>query len=313
LKIAYVSGVRYGHELLATLLENNFDVSIVFSYDYSKKKFYSDYVSFNGITKKYGIKHVCVKNINDVENVRLLQKIQPDLLLVMGWSQLLREEILKIPKNCTIGSHPTELPKYRGRAPIPWSIIKNLKQSALTFFYMDAGIDNGDILEQQKFQINPEDDATSLYEKIISIGKKMLLNNLPLLEKGKAKRIKQDESKFKEYWKKRTPDDGKINWSITAKEINALIRATTHPYPGAFSFFNTKKFKIWKAKSLEEKSTEPGKILGINNEGVKVGTGKGVIVIQNISLGEGKEKSAEKLFSNKNIGEFLGSQKNYSQ
>jgi len=95
LKIAYFSGVRYGHELLATLLEKNFEVSIVFSYEHSKKKFYSDYVSFEDITKKYGIKHVCVKNINDGENLRLLQKIQPDLLLVMGWSQILRKEILK--------------------------------------------------------------------------------------------------------------------------------------------------------------------------------------------------------------------------
>ena len=122
----------------------------------------------------------------------MIKQIKPELILVMGWSQILKDTIIKIPKKGVIGSHPTELPKYRGRAPIPWSIIKGLKESALTFFYIQEGVDDGDIVDQQKFIISEHDDATSIYNKITNIGKEMILKNLNLIESGSVNRIKQD-------------------------------------------------------------------------------------------------------------------------
>ncbi|MEX2060292.1 MAG: formyltransferase family protein, partial [Nitrosopumilaceae archaeon] len=189
MKIVFISGVRFGLDLLRFILDNKWKVSAVFSYADSKKKNYSDYASFDEITRKYKIKHVKVQNINDKENVKELKSINPDLILVMGWSQILKREILTIPRIGIIGSHPTMLPKYRGRAPIPWSIIKGLKESALTFFYMKEGTDDGDILDQRKFKISSNDDATSLYEKITNLGKIMLLKNLQLLQNGKENRV----------------------------------------------------------------------------------------------------------------------------
>jgi len=186
MKIAFIGGVKFSHELLSTILSNGWNVSVVFSYEDSKKKYYSDIDSFTELTKKYGIKHVQVNNINDDENIQILKEIEPDLILVMGWSQLLKNEIIKIPKLGVIGSHPTELPKYRGRAPLPWTIIKNLKESALTFFYINEGIDDGDILDQRKFNISDEDDASSLYEKMTTLGKEMILDNLVILKDNKA-------------------------------------------------------------------------------------------------------------------------------
>ena len=88
------------------------------------------------------------------KNIILLKKSKPDLILVMGWSQLLKDELIDIPKIGIIGSHPTELPKYRGRAPIPWTILKGLTKSALTFFWIDKGVDDGDILDQEFFSIS---------------------------------------------------------------------------------------------------------------------------------------------------------------
>ena len=117
-------------------------------------------------TEKFNIFHVKVDKINDEKNIEILEKINPDLILVMGWSQLLSLKIIQIPKFGVIGSHPTELPKYRGRAPIPWSIIKGLKESALTFFYIQEGVDDGDILDQSKFDISDNDDASSIYQKM---------------------------------------------------------------------------------------------------------------------------------------------------
>jgi len=240
MKIIFISGVKFGYDVLESILENNWKIDTSFSYLSEKKKFYSDYANFENLTKKYDVIHKQVNNINDQENVDLIKKINPDLILVIGWSQLLKKEIIEIPRLGVIGSHPTELPKYRGRAPIPWSILKGLKKSALTFFYIQEGIDDGDIVTQKQFEINDVDDATSVYEKMTVLGKKMLSEILPLLESNKITSKKQNSELFIENWPKRTPLDGKINWSKSAKEIHNLIRATTFPYPGAYTFFKNK-------------------------------------------------------------------------
>jgi len=303
MNIVYISGVKFGHELLDSVAKSGWKIQAIFSYDDSKKQLYSDFVSFDDIAIKYGIKHIKVNNINDENNIKLLDQINPDIIFVMGWSQLLKPKILRIPKIGVIGSHPTELPKFRGRAPIPWSIIKNLKTSALTFFYMEEGIDDGDILDQQRFDIDEDDDAESIYNKIIHIGKEMLLRNLTLLENGKEVRVKQDPSKFIEYWPKRTPDDGRIDWSKEGKDIHRLIRATTRPYPGSFCFFKKNQLRIWKADYLDEKSDGHGKIMMINNDSVTVGTGNGVLLLKQISIGDSEVLyNATRIFSREDVG-----------
>ncbi|KAF6244004.1 methionyl-tRNA formyltransferase [Nitrosopumilus sp. b1] len=307
MKIVFISGVKFGKELLKELLENDFDVSAVFSYEESKQKIYSDYSSFDDICKKFNIKNIKVNNINDSENVEVIKSINPDLILVMGWSQLLQGNIISIPKFGVIGSHPTELPKYRGRAPIPWTILKNLKESALTFFYIEEGIDNGDILDQMKFKINDTDDATILYNKIINLGKIMIVKNLKLIQNNSAKSIKQDPMKFIENWPKRTPEDGLINWNKTSDEIFRLIRATTHPYPGAYTHYHGKKLKIFKAEVINNNISEPRKILSVTSTGVHVGTKKGVIILQSIQFMNENESNASLFFSQNDVGDYLES------
>ncbi len=301
MKIIFISGVQFGHEVLSHILKHNQKVSLIFSYDDSKKKNYSDYVSFDDISKKYNVQNIKVNKINDQENFELIKNVNPDLILVMGWSQLLDKKILKLPIIGTIGSHPTELPKYRGRAPIPWTILKNLKKSALTFFWIDQGIDDGDLLDQRFFDIS-DDDAFSLYQKISELGKQMLLENLEKLENGIITRIPQDESKFIEYWDKRTPDDGKINWKKTAKEIHLLIRATTHPYPGAFTIYNDHKLIIWKAKYSSLQGM-PGKISLINHD-VVIGTADGSIILEETSI-DSQKVEISKIFKNSDDGLVL--------
>ncbi len=193
MKIVFIGGVKFSYEILSHILKKGWKISACFTYKETKKKIYSDMVSFDDLLSKYHIKHIKVDNINDEKNIKILKKIKPDLILIMGWSQLLKSEIIKIPKLGVIGSHPTELPKFRGRAPIPWSIIKGLKKSALTFFYIEKGIDDGDILDQEKFEITPSDDATTIYQKVISKGKKMIIKNLKLIKNGKVKRKKQNK------------------------------------------------------------------------------------------------------------------------
>jgi len=295
----------FSHALLSKILEKNFDVKMIFTYNDSKKIFYSDFSSFDSIATKYDIPLQKVNNINDIENIELIKKIKPDLILVLGWSQLLKNEILSIPNITVIGSHPTELPKYRGRAPIPWTILKELKESALTFFYIDEGIDDGDILDQEKFFITEKDDSTSLYHKMTEIGKKMIIKNLEKFENNCATRTKQLQSNFIETWKKRTPEDGFIDWSKTSKDIHKLIRASTFPYPGAFTFFKQSKITIWKSSIIEQKNS-PGIISNVDLNGVLIGTGNGSILITSISVNDEKKINPMSFFSNNDVGSLLG-------
>jgi len=296
MKIIFISGVKFGYDVLESILQNNWKIHTSFSYLPEKKKFYSDYANFENLTKKYGVNHKQVNNINDQENIDLIKKINPDLILVIGWSQLLKKEIIEIPQLGVIGSHPTELPKYRGRAPIPWSILKGLKKSALTFFYIQEGIDDGDIVIQKQFDINDIDDATSLYEKMTTLGKQMLSKILPLLEINQIIGKKQNSKLFIENWPKRTPLDGKIDWTKPAKEIHNLIRATTYPYPGAYTFFKNKKLIIWKSTLDTSIIGEPGKII-IHNNQVKIGTYDGSVFLDMVSYDYHENKNGLEIFS----------------
>lgn len=306
MKIIFIGGVKFSHELLYHIIEKGWIISALFTYDESKKNLYSDYASFDVLGKRKQIlRHIKVNNINDEENLRVIKEINPDLILVMGWSQLLKNDIINIPRLGVIGSHPTELPKYRGRSPIPWSIIKNLKESALTFFYIQSGVDNGDILDQKRFTINENDNATIIYNKIIRIGKKLLEKNLTHLQEGKSKRIKQDESQFIENWPKRNPEDGLIDWNNDSKSIHRLIRATTIPYPGAFTFIKGKKLTIWDADYNLKDEGNPGIILQIEPI-VKVGTRNGILIIKKASFGNEQISNIRNIFSICNIGDKLG-------
>jgi methionyl-tRNA formyltransferase len=302
MKIIFISGVKFGFDVLEHILQKNWKISASFSYLHEKKKFYSDYANFDNLTKKYDIPNKQVNNINDAENIDMIKKINPDLILVIGWSQLLKKEIIEIPKLGVIGTHPTELPKYRGRAPIPWSIIKGLKKSALTFFYIDEGIDDGDILLQKQFLIDDIDDASSIYTKMTSLGKSMLMEILRLIETDNVTRTKQNSEDFIENWPKRTPLDGKINWLQSAKEIHNLIRATTHPYPGAFTIFKNKKLIIWKSTYDDTAINKPGKILMIENDKVEIGTGNGSIFLNLITYDGNKSQKTTNIFSSFDIG-----------
>lgn len=302
LKIIYISGVQFGYELLSSLLEHEKSISLIISYEDQKKKKYSDFANFKEISKKYNVLHKQVDKINDKKNVELIRSLQPDLIFVMGWSQLLSDELIDIPKIGIIGSHPTELPKYRGRAPIPWTILKNLTQSALTFFWINPGTDEGPIENQKFFKIDQNDDASTIYKKIIDIGKDMILEDLELIESGELRKIPQDQTKFIENWPKRQPDDGKINWSKSSSDIHRLIRASTHPYPGAFTYFGKKKIKIWKATISSDKSNGIGRIMEITDDKIKVGTADSSIILQKITSDFEDLENSKNIFLSTDIG-----------
>ena len=249
MKIVFVSSVedgRYYLEEIMSVKKSCTGIEAIVGLDGTPSK--SNRADFDDLAEKYGIKLIKTRDINSGETLSEIRNLNPDWIFVFGWSQLLKKDLLSIPKEGCIGTHPTLLPKYRGRAPVPWSIIKGLTKSGLTFFHINEGVDTGDILAQKEFDIDFADTAKDIHGKITRVGRQMIREFIPLLERGNPPRIPQDPQKHIENWPKRTPKDGLIDWDCSTNAIYNLIRAVTHPYPGAFALEKGRKVYIWSAE-----------------------------------------------------------------
>jgi len=209
----------------------------------------SDYVDLHELCRAAGIGVIDTENINAPATLDQIRRLEPDFLFTLGWSQLFKDELLSLPAHYVIGSHPSPLPKGRGRAPIPWTILLGEQRTAVTFFRMEIGVDSGPILQQRWFDIPPRCQAMDLYRLAAENLRDGFIELYRELEAGTAKETPQDHSQAS-YRAKRTPADGHIDFCEPAKNIDALIRAVSHPYPGAYAYFGDWKVHIWKS-SLE--------------------------------------------------------------
>jgi methionyl-tRNA formyltransferase len=264
MKFAYIGNVKFSFEILKYLIEKNYKPSLVITQ--SNKGINSDYVDLEPLCILNDIEIMKVIDINACEVVKKLKKLDLDYIFCFGWSRILKKEILDLPRHGVIGYHPAKLPQNRGRHPIIWALVLGLEETASTFFFMDEGVDSGDILSQEKVIITYEDDAMSLYNKIIETAKKQINDFLPNLENFNYMRIPQDHSRAN-YWRKRTEEDGKIDFRMSSRAIYNLVRGLTKPYIGAHLIYKGNKIKIWKVKEIEcnnLKNIEPGKILFVD-------------------------------------------------
>ncbi len=283
----FVGAVEEGWLTLNALLESpshRAAISDIVTLTEEKGRSLSGFRSFDGLAKAHGVALHKIDHIRSPESARLIRRLQPELIIVVGWTQLLGEEVLSIPPNGCIGLHTTLLPRHRGRAPIPWAIIKGLGKTGNTLFYFTPGVDDGDIIGQKSFYITLEDTADSVYRKATRAGIDLLFEHWEGLAGRTAPRSRQDASQV-DYWGKRTPEDGRIDWSLPARNIHDLIRGVTHPYPGAFTFHRGVKLLIWKSSLLGEKELDldiaPGVVLDADpySQGLVVGTGQGALMI----------------------------------
>ncbi len=198
----------------------------------------------------------------------MIKGINPDYIFVIGLSQLIGREIINSASKGVIGFHPTPLPKFRGRAAIVWQILLGIRQTKCSLFFIDEGMDSGDILGQEEYTIEDTHYAIDVSLKCREAFRKLIAKVLPKLLSGAIKPIKQNEEEAT-YLLKRTPEDGLIGWNDSVKVIQRLIRAVSKPYPGAFSYYNGKhKVIFWKADYLENKKYIgiPGQIAYISKD-----------------------------------------------
>lgn len=274
MRVVFLGAVEFSRQCLATLFAQRANVVGVFC-PHRQAARNSDYADLAPTALANGVPCYSFRRVGDRETIELIRSLQPDVILVFGLSQIIPSEVLGIPKLGCIGSHPALLPYNRGRHPLIWTLIENLSEGGLTFFYLDEGVDSGDILWQRAFTIRSDDDATVLYRKVTDLATDAIAEFLPRLEAGNAPRLAQDHSKAT-YWRKRTESDGEIDWLQPAERIHNLVRALTHPYPGAHSYLDGRLARIWRTRvtaSQGNPSAAPGVVIARTTGGVSIQCG----------------------------------------
>lgn len=212
-----------------------------------------------------------------------IKALNPDVVVVVAYGQLLSKEFLAIPKYGCVNVHVSLLPKYRGAAPINWVIINGEEKTGVSTMFMNEGLDTGDVILQSEFKLDDEITAGELHDWMTIEGSKVLCETLDLIKEGKAPRTPQNHDEFS-YAPIMDKKLGHIDFSKTAREIHNLVRGV-NPWPSAYTTYMDKKMKVWKTKILDENSTkEPGTILKVDKEGIKVSTGDKVLLITEIQM-----------------------------
>lgn len=244
MKFAFCTCVQIGLSCMEAIHEANGTLDLIISLPDDKAVKKSGRIYVDEFAGRKDIPVIKSDHINNDAVIRALREHGIDWLYIIGWSQIASGDVLNATNKGVVGAHPTLLPQGRGRAAIPWAIIKGLDKTGVTFFKMDEGVDTGLILGQEIIPINENETATNLYKKVNIAHESLIKRIHPKLEKNEIIGEKQDESKAT-YWPGRKPEDGVLLPVMTVEEVDRLVRATTRPYPGAMIQFKEKKIIIW--------------------------------------------------------------------
>ena len=276
MRIVFIGAVEFSYAMLERILELQGNVVGVCTLENSN--FNADHVDLSSICLRHNIDYKYTPDINSAETINWIKQHKPDVIFCFGWSKLIGKELLEFAPLGVIGYHPAELPQNRGRHPIIWALALGLQQTASTFFFMDKGADSGDILSQEIIEITANDDASSLYKKIIQTALLQLKRFLPALISGNFPRQPQNHS-LASSWRKRGKQDGLIDWRMSANSIHNLIRALTKPYVGASFLYKGQEITVWKSKIIYNISAniEYGKILEVTTAGIAIKCGENAL------------------------------------
>ena len=218
--------------------------------------------------------------------VERLRELAPEVIVVIAYGHILKPQVLEIPPKGCVNIHTSLLPKYRGAAPINQAVIDGCEVTGVTTMLMDEGMDTGDILLQKEVPLDPKETAGTLFNKLTAAGADLIAETLRGLEAGTLKPRKQEGEPS--YVRMMTKDDGLVDWTMSALQIERLIRGLD-PWPGAFSFLDGKRIKLLAADVLEDETRgEPGTLSGDLKKELIVNTGSGRLRITRLQA-EGKK------------------------
>lgn len=237
------------------------------------------YESVGGFAGRKGWKWIRGK-AKTPEVHHFIETAKPDLLWITDFRYLIPTEMIALAPLGAVNLHPSLLPRYRGRASINWAILNGERRLGLTAHFVDEGMDTGDIIEQVSYEICDDQDVGDclniLYPLYASITRKVLA----YFECGRVPRVAQDHSRASSFPRRR-PEDGRIDWTKSARSIHNLIRAVAAPYPGAFTTLSGQSVTVWKARLASEtaSTSEPGRVIAEHELGPLVQCGQGTLLL----------------------------------
>lgn len=232
--------------------------------------------------------------------VDTLKEMNPELIVVVAFGQILPKSILDIPKYGCVNVHASLLPRYRGAAPLNWVIINGEEKTGVTTMYMDEGLDTGDMILKSEIPLDDEITAGELHDKMMIDGAKVLKETIDLIEKGEAPREKQsnEDTCYSPIMNKSL---GNIDWNKSAIDIHNLVRGI-NPWPSAYTTYEGQTMKIWKTKVIDKNSDkDPGTIISVDKEGINVSTSEGIVQIKEIQMAGKKRMEVPAYIKGNNI------------
>lgn len=212
-----------------------------------------------------------------------LRALDPHILVVVAYGQLLPLPLLAIPRLGCVNVHGSLLPKYRGAAPINWALIRGEEVTGVTIMLLEETLDTGPILLQASMAIHPQDNAQTLHDRLAKLGADCLIDALEGIESGRLTPIPQDQRQAT-YAPKLRKEDGTIQWERSAVELANLIRGVT-PWPGAYTTHAGAPVKIWRARAIPSPATgRPGEVARVEQEGAWVETGDGYLLVEQVQI-----------------------------
>lgn len=304
-KIVLIAGLKNGRYIAEYFKnEKNTELARCYVLKDEKGKNVSDFLLFDDIVDAGRLTKV--NNINDFEEE--ISIINPDYIFVVGWSQLISDKIIKSAKKGAIGFHPAKLPKDRGRSALAWQIAEGYKSGCVSMFFIDNGVDSGDIIGQEEYAIRYDDTIRNVLDNTYKICLNLTETYYPLLRKGLIEPVKQEAAKAT-YRRLRTQKDGVIDWNKTSYEIYNLIRAITLPYPGAVTCANGEVITVLSAEEVplenDYSGCENGTIVEMRlDKGIVVKTRGNGILIKEIFI-DGETVNISHLKDKFHLGDIL--------
>jgi methionyl-tRNA formyltransferase len=213
----------------------------------------------------------------DPRVLSIVSAAAPDVLFSFYYRRMIPASVLALAPRGAFNLHGSLLPRYRGRAPVNWALVRGESETGVSLHAMVAKPDAGDLVDQERVPIDPRDTAFTLFAKLGHAARALLRRALPRLEAGTTA-LRPLDLAAGSYFGGRTPEDGRIDWSLPAPRIYDLVRAVTHPYPGAFTTWRGARLLVWWALPLARPSgAVPGTVLAVDREGVVVATGAGAL------------------------------------
>ena len=295
-KNLYLSTTKDGYAALKALLEENKPIDIILTLPSEDSVGVSDFQDFGVLAAEFKKPIIYINSIKSLQQQFIEER--PNLLIVNGWSQLIPEQMINSCKVGCIGTHPALLPKNRGRAPVAWHFINEEEYGGVTLFYLDKGCDSGPIIDQEKFEIKEDDNASTYYEMITKIGAQLLLRHIDVLTTKKIEAKVQDESKAT-YLLKRRPKDSILDFSLAGKNIVNQVRAVTDIYPLANFEYSGNTYFVKKALLLKDAPTysgSNGQIAKVNDDNIWVLTPDSVICLSDIFDSNNLQVNVKKVF-----------------